>query len=118
MGISAAQTFVGMIGSFVVSFFGKLAEALMRTFGNSFSKEEVVLKAAISFVASIGYLGFALFTMPLSLWMLAIIPVGTIGGAMALTGLHFISDVVVASAKNVWSTVKSFFSAAKATAEA
>ena len=118
MSIETAKIFVAMIGAFVGSFFGKLAESLMRAYSSAFNKDEVILKAAISFVASIGYLGYALFAMPLGMWMLAIIPAGTIGGAMVLTGLHFLGDVVVSAAKNVWSTVKSFFSAAKATASA
>lgn len=118
MSIEIARGFVAIIGAFIGSFFGKIAESLMRAFGNAFTKEEMTVKAVIAFLASVGFLIYALVTMTAAWWMLAIIPAGTVGGAIVLTAAHFLIDVVSSSAANLWSITTSFFTSAKATAEA
>ena len=118
MSIEIARGFVAIIGAFIGSFFSKIAESLMKAFSGAFTKEEMTVKAVIAFLASVGFLIYALVTMTAAWWMLAIIPVGVVGGAIVLTATHFLVDVIVSSATNLWSVTKSFFTSAKATAEA
>ena len=109
----AASTISAGPGATFSTFFSKSTEALMKQHGKAFERDEVVMKVVMCLIISIGVLLYTLFALPLSWWVLAIVPAGTVLGAVAMTATHVVASVVKQGFDSIMSIGRSLISGAK-----